>query len=628
MSASDGALFEGDRVPASHYQYLAEGFRQGHLYVSLEPPADMLALHDPYNPVENSAYRLHDASLYHGKFYIYFGPVPALLFYLPVRILTGVYPADHVVIAVFLILGVAVWLRTLRVAAKHWFPDLAKGWFALFCAAVAFCNTGPFLLGRTAVYESAIAAGYFFAATFFHLVLLAILSPESARRYLTLAATALALAAGSRATLILLSPILPATWAWILRHKRPAIRQIVARVAPTLLPLVLGCLALGLYNYARFGNWLEFGFKTQLTYFDERGVPKFVGRHLPSGLYLYLFQPPSATVEFPFFGLEPWTWVSDRIAARLHDSNRTFVEPMAGILACYPALFVLGGLPVLFRRRGARYANLRFAVCALILAGSTLLLMLSSFFTRAMRYEMDFVPYLWIAAFLVAGVLLSSGLRIWWRAMLAGSLVFGIAVGIFLVFSGSWPGFEARRPATYAGVGRYFAPFSRLDRRLQNALALGGVRATMIAGEGRASDVQVLASDASNSDRDSLTMRYVNADTVQFACGGLYGDPVHLPIGKSIVADLYTGPFFPRSHPLFHALFPRTSYDFVASHCFVQVGGRTVALGKSSGPGSRRVQVWTGASHPPAARDVVVNSPIVSVQRISPPDAKALPQSN
>ena len=42
-----------------------------------------------------------DASFYNGKFYIYFSPVPVLLFYLPFRLLAGGYPADNLAAVVF-----------------------------------------------------------------------------------------------------------------------------------------------------------------------------------------------------------------------------------------------------------------------------------------------------------------------------------------------------------------------------------------------------------------------------------------------------------------------------------------------------------------------------------------------
>jgi hypothetical protein len=71
-----------------HYEYLAEGFVHGHTYLPLQPAPQLLALKDPYDPAANAPYRLWDATLYNGRYYLYFGPAPLILF-LPWRILTG-----------------------------------------------------------------------------------------------------------------------------------------------------------------------------------------------------------------------------------------------------------------------------------------------------------------------------------------------------------------------------------------------------------------------------------------------------------------------------------------------------------------------------------------------------------
>src|SRR5271170_7732742 len=71
-----------------HYEYLVDGFLHGHASLSVQPAPQLLALADPYDPAQNGPWRLWDASLYHGKFYLYFGPTPVLLMF-PWRVLTG-----------------------------------------------------------------------------------------------------------------------------------------------------------------------------------------------------------------------------------------------------------------------------------------------------------------------------------------------------------------------------------------------------------------------------------------------------------------------------------------------------------------------------------------------------------
>jgi hypothetical protein len=73
-----------------HFNLLARGFLAGHLHLDGEPPAALLEAVNPYDPASRGDVEvLHDASLYRGKYYIYFGPVPVISLFLPFTVLTG-----------------------------------------------------------------------------------------------------------------------------------------------------------------------------------------------------------------------------------------------------------------------------------------------------------------------------------------------------------------------------------------------------------------------------------------------------------------------------------------------------------------------------------------------------------
>ena len=68
---------------------IADALLSHQLSLKIEPPRDLLRLHDPYDPITNVQFRdtgLHDLSLYKGRLYAYFGPAPAILLYIPFRI--------------------------------------------------------------------------------------------------------------------------------------------------------------------------------------------------------------------------------------------------------------------------------------------------------------------------------------------------------------------------------------------------------------------------------------------------------------------------------------------------------------------------------------------------------------
>src|SRR5437867_4333355 len=58
---------------------LADAFRHGQTSLLIQPRPELLALTNPYDAKANRDLRLHDAVLNDGRYYLYWGPLPALL---------------------------------------------------------------------------------------------------------------------------------------------------------------------------------------------------------------------------------------------------------------------------------------------------------------------------------------------------------------------------------------------------------------------------------------------------------------------------------------------------------------------------------------------------------------------
>src|SRR5579871_4598371 len=97
-----------------YYDLLARGFANGHLYTAVDPVPELLALSDPYDPIANAPYRVHDMSLYRGRYYLYFGPVPALTLFLPWGLITGKPLGDGRAALICVIAGYVFSLLLLR----------------------------------------------------------------------------------------------------------------------------------------------------------------------------------------------------------------------------------------------------------------------------------------------------------------------------------------------------------------------------------------------------------------------------------------------------------------------------------------------------------------------------------
>lgn len=66
---------------SNYYDQLANSFHNGKINIDIEPGKAFLAVSDPYNPAVRPTFNsdIWDMSLYGGKFYLYWGPLPALL---------------------------------------------------------------------------------------------------------------------------------------------------------------------------------------------------------------------------------------------------------------------------------------------------------------------------------------------------------------------------------------------------------------------------------------------------------------------------------------------------------------------------------------------------------------------
>src|SRR3990172_4889103 len=64
------------RNKQNYYNMLSDAFLSGRLSLLLEPRKELLDLPDPYDPSLNAQFKLHDVSLYNGKYYLPSGPTP------------------------------------------------------------------------------------------------------------------------------------------------------------------------------------------------------------------------------------------------------------------------------------------------------------------------------------------------------------------------------------------------------------------------------------------------------------------------------------------------------------------------------------------------------------------------
>jgi hypothetical protein len=455
-SSSGNPIDLSDGQPG-YYGLLADGFKSGHLYLSVEPARQLLELANPFDAVANAPYRLHDASLYKGHYYLYFGPVPALVAFLPWDLLPlgGPLP-ENLAAALFGLAGLLFSVLLMRFLVRRWLPATPAWMMAVGAVALAFCNIVPFALRRPSVYEVALGAGYCFSAAGAWLVLSGALSETRSLRRIVLGSLCLGLAVGCRPNLGVLGvALLPA--AYVLARYDASRRRVAAAAFG---PFAFCGIALMAYNLARFGNPVEFGQSYQLAGVDIHTKKSFSLAYLVPGLFYYLLAPARHDIVFPFFHISPPPTFPGTLPAG-YDG----VEAVGGMLTNVPLtlLAVLAlALPLHARLGLPRVLGRVLAggvAVALLLAGFVSVL----FWGATERYQVDAAWWLVLSGLMVwfaLGDRLRSRPRARVAVQAAGVLVvsWGVLFAAAISITGYYDGLRVGNPGTYRTLAGLFSP--------------------------------------------------------------------------------------------------------------------------------------------------------------------------
>jgi hypothetical protein len=340
-----------------HYEYLTEGFLHGHTYLSVDPDPRLLALPDPYNPEQNKPYRLWDASLYDGKYYLYYGPAPAIVLMLPWRILTGRELPQNLAVAAFAAVGLAALVLLLGGIRERHFPRLSPLGLAGVVTVAFHAAWLPVILRRPAFWEVPIVSAV--ACLWWAVYFLWKFQDSGKIRWAVGGGIALALLMGCRVTFVFAAAAV--AFLYLVPRAGAAARCLrgwALALAPAAIAFA-GGLALLAYNYARFGRWLEFGQSYQLWGVDYRGMHFFGLRNVLFNVQAYLLSLPQFGPYFPF--LHPFSAV-ERPAGYMG-----FEEPY-GIIFMMPVhLAGILGLAWAWKRRAEGSAR---ATALAVAAGS------------------------------------------------------------------------------------------------------------------------------------------------------------------------------------------------------------------------------------------------------------------
>jgi hypothetical protein len=368
-------------MTAEFHALLAKSFLLGKTDLPIAPDPRLIALPDPYDPKANFEYRLHDASLYKGKYYIYFGPVPTLVLFLPFRAATGADLQNRVAVPVFCAIGFLCSLGAFYSLARRgkW---MVPKWLETAVVVALGTTSVAFVLRRPLFYEVAISSGYAFVmAGILALVHALGKNDRAGRNSILLSGLFFGMAAGCRPHLALVAAVM---LVYLLLRAKSARISVVLFAAPLILCAVL----LMLYNYARFDSVLEFGRNYQVGAIVQDPTPFRFGR----ALLMYLFAIPTITTDFPFVHPCLIYTLADRVPT-VWD-----YDSIIGLVTGFP--IVVFGLCAHFVLRKRYFGApdvagaIRSLVSYLCVAAVLVLLFVSTSGLVIGRYTVDFVPML------------------------------------------------------------------------------------------------------------------------------------------------------------------------------------------------------------------------------------------
>jgi len=554
-ATSAGSPLTFERPHYDLYNRLADGFLAGRTSFVEEPPPELAKLANPYDPAQNAPYsKYHDVSYYHGRYYLYFGPTPALVLLAPWKALTGTSLPQNLAVAVFAwgaaLLGVLL-LRGLR---DRFFPATPSWLLVSAAAAAVFGNLLPMLLRRPIYYELAIACACACGLGALWCLLQARVEDERRPRWLAGAGLLLGLSVAARPDYVMGSLVVIGVCVWVWWRAQPGAapekcRALWRPAAALGGPFAVCMVALMAYNHARFGSVAEFGTSYMLAGSNQQGVSQVGLRYLPINLYYYLAAAPHFSAYFPFVAVTGFPWFQP-------PTGYGGQENMYGFVIIVPVVWLILALRPDLRRGTPPRPWRPWALAALGLAAGNwafLLLLMGA----ANRYLLDFVPVLVVVAAL--GAFRADDLLAGWRknlvragglAALALTLLFNLALSVqhneLLKF---------HNPATYGQLARtangLVEPFVGAGRQA------GPLRIEFTLPQGRTGKLEPLVVTGWSFRADFLYIFYKDERRIQIgfehtSYGGPMSPPLRVDYDRPHVLEVDFGSLYPpKEHPHF-----------------------------------------------------------------------------
>ena len=503
------------------YGWQTEAFTRGQVHLPVAPNPQLARLSDAYDGNQNRPYRILDLSYFGGNYYLYFGLGPVFSLMLPWRLLTGTYFSDATVIIIASIFSCAAGLGWISLVSRRYFPNAGVVITLSAGAVIALGNLHLVHAQTLSMYQVAQMCAYSWLQI---ALLFTFISEKSRSPFIWLAAASLAtgLMVISRPSFLPASAFLVVPW-WRAWRRRDEGKRLAWASLTAAGPLVMCGMVAIIHNQLRFGKFLEFGNRFQLSDIDQRTMVMMSADFFWRNTRLMLFTPPQFGAYFPFVHAE--------------------LAPI-GVLLALPFAWLALGLFLTTRSQ-------RATALTVLIAFAGVYGPVSFYYLCWARYQVDFCGPLMLAAGF-------GWLALWHRAeRIRGAVTWlGVGMAAFTILMSL--GYTAR----VAGESERLRAVAKLANlpvawwEQWNGVNFGPVRLSVefpVKGEGVAEPLLKTGWKG----RDLVTVRRVTAEKVVFGffhegAGGPVSTPIAIKPGSTHEVEIAMGSLLPPAdHPFF-----------------------------------------------------------------------------
>ncbi len=364
-----------------------------------EPSEAFMELENPYDDLERSKLErgkdyLWDTAYYNGKYYVYFGILPLLVFFLPYYAIFKKYLDMGIVIFILSMMIFILLKEILLKIVNRYFKDISFK-FVLY-SLITLC-AGSLILyadGMSRFYELAVLSGLTCVLLGIYFILKSLETDE--KKYINIfwGGLFLALSVACRPTDLLASLlILPYLIKLLVENlkkaksdKKPLLKLIVSSGIPY---ITIGIILM-IYNYIRFENPFEFGAKYQLTVINMGALKSRIFA-IPTGLIANIFSIPNFIPDFPFI---------TNHNKLLEFYGYYYIENMIGGLFMIAPICFMNFL-VIKANKKTENKELKTIINSLIIVGTLIAILSIMMAGSNQRYLID---YAWM--FIMSGILI------------------------------------------------------------------------------------------------------------------------------------------------------------------------------------------------------------------------------